>query len=301
MTAPRPVRVAVQVQPQHADYAAIRAVVTEAERIGVDAVFTWDHFFPLTGDADGRHFECWTMLAAWAEATSRVELGPLVSCTGYRNPDLLADMARTVDHISGGRVVLGLGAGWFDRDFTDYGYPLASPAERLDELAAALPRIRARQAALNPPPIRRIPLLVGGGGERRTLRLVARHADRWHSFGDPDTMRHKIGVLRRHCAEIGRDPAEVEISGSVGGGPSPAGEPEDLGPKLRDLGVSLFTLGVSGPDYDLDPLRRWLAWRDSLPPPPPAPRPSGRKNGMRDALIMVTSSCAVVSATASGR
>ncbi|MEU7585790.1 LLM class F420-dependent oxidoreductase [Micromonospora sp. NPDC049230] len=259
----RPVRIAVQVQPQHADYRAIRTAVVQAEELGVDMVCTWDHFFPLTGDPDGRHFECWTMLAAWAEATTRVELGPLVSCSGYRNPDLLADMARTVDHISGGRVVLGLGSGWFDKDFVEYGYPPATPVERLDEFAAALPRIRARLGALNPPPVRPIPLLIGGSGERRTLRLVARYADRWHSFGDVDTMRHKIAVLHRHCAEIGRDPGDIEISASIGGGPSPAGEPEDLGPQLRDLGVSLFTLGVSGPDYDYGALRRWVAWRDA--------------------------------------
>ncbi|KXK63103.1 LLM class F420-dependent oxidoreductase [Micromonospora rosaria] len=263
MTTTRGLRIALQLQPQHAEYARIRETVARAEELGVDVLFTWDHFFPLDGDPAGRHFECWTMLAAWAEATSRMELGPLVSCTGYRNPDLLADMARTVDHVSGGRVILGLGSGWYDRDFTEYGYELTTPAERLDDLTRALPRIEARLAALNPPPVRRMPVLIGGGGERRTLRLVARHADIWHSFGDPDTLRQKADVLRRHCAAVGRDPAEIEISGSVGGGPSPAGEPDDLGPKLRDLGVTLFTLGVDGPDYDLTLLRRWLAWRDA--------------------------------------
>ncbi|MER7165419.1 LLM class F420-dependent oxidoreductase [Micromonospora sp. NPDC000207] len=259
----RPIRIALQLQPQHAEYAKIRETVAEAEELGVDVLFTWDHFFPLDGDPDGRHFECWTMLAAWAEATTRVELGPLVSCVGYRNPDLLADMARTVDHVSGGRVILGLGSGWFDRDFTDYGYDPATPARRLDDLTRALPRIQSRLTVLNPPPVRRMPVLVGGSGERRTLRLVAEYADIWHAFGDPDTLRHKAGVLREHCAAVGRDPDRIEISGSVGGGPSPAGEPDDLGPKLRDAGVSLFTLGVSGPDYDLGLLRRWLAWRDA--------------------------------------
>ena len=264
-TAPvRPVRIALQLQPQHTDYAKVRDVVAEAEELGVDLLFTWDHFFPLDGDPAGRHFECWTMLAAWAEATSRVELGPLVSCVAYRNPDLLADMARTVDHISGGRVVLGVGSGWYARDFAEYGYEFGTDAQRLDGLAQALPRITSRLTALNPPPVRRMPVLLGGGGERRTLRLVARHADIWHTFGDPETVRHKAEVLRRHCAEIGRDHREIEISGSAGGGPSPSGEPERLGAALLDAGVSLFTLGVDGPAYDLRLLRRWIAWRDAV-------------------------------------
>jgi probable F420-dependent oxidoreductase len=253
------IRIGLQLQPQQAGYTAIRDTVAEAEQLGVDIVFNWDHFYPLYGDADGKHFECWTMLGAWAEQTSRVEIGALVTCNSYRNPDLVADMARTVDHLSDGRLILGIGSGWFQRDYDEYGYEFGTAGGRLNQLAEDLPRIEARWAKLNPPPTRKIPVLIGGGGEKKTLRMVARHADIWHSFSDLETFRHKSEVLAAHCADAGRDPAEIERS--VG---TPDGDPADVAPPLIEAGVGLFTVGVGGPDYDLTKPPRSLDWRESL-------------------------------------
>jgi probable F420-dependent oxidoreductase len=259
----RPIRIGLQIHPQHAEYDDIRRAAAEAEEIGADVVFNWDHFYPLYGEPEGKHFECWTMLGAWAEATSRVQIGALVTCNSYRNPELLADMARTVDHISGGRLIFGIGSGWFEKDYNEYGYEFGTAGRRLDVLAESLPRIEARFAKLNPAPTRKIPVLIGGGGEKKTLRLVAKHADIWHSFGNPETVERKVAILDQHCADVGRDPAEIERSIGVGGDRR-LGNPEELGPVMQALGVTLFTVGVTGPDYDLQGLRRWVQWRDAL-------------------------------------
>ena len=258
----RPIRVGVQVSNQHAPYPVIRDTVRELEQLGVDIVFNWDHFFPLTGDPDGLHFEAYTMLGSIAELTSRVEFGPLVNCNGYRNPDLQADMARTLDHISGGRFIFGTGSGWFERDFTEYGYDFGTAGSRLNALAVDLPRIRARWEKLNPAPLRDIPILIGGGGERKTLKIVAEHADIWHSFAAPELLEHKLGVLRDWCAEVGRDMSEIELStgttvrnlNSLDGGALD---------RYLELGVTLFEIAINAGE-SLDPVHALLAWRQSV-------------------------------------
>ncbi len=262
------VRIGVQLQPQHApDYNDIRDAVRRCEDIGVDVVFNWDHFFPLYGDPDGAHFECWTMLGAWAEQTSRVEIGALVSCNSYRNPELLADMARTVDHISGGRLILGIGSGWKEKDYDEYGYPFGTVGSRLNDLAAALPRIRSRLAKLNPAPNRQIPILIGGQGERKTLRMVAEHGDIWHGFTTVKTYPDKAAVLAAHCADLQRDPTTIE---RAAGAENSSGVSRGEGPNallanaeaLVDLGVGLLTVGCNGPDYDLTAVQALCRWRD---------------------------------------
>ena len=257
----RPVRIGVQLQPQHAEYAQIRDAVARAEDLGVDIAYNWDHFYPLYGEPEGKHFECWTMLAAWAEQTSRVEIGALVTCNSYRNPELLADMARTVDHISDGRLILGIGSGWFEKDYDEYGYTFGTAGGRLDQLRDDLPRIESRLGKLNPAPTRKIPALIGGGGEKKTLRLVAQHADVWHTFVTGETLDHKISVLKGHCDAVGRNFEDIEISLGV---PDDAGSATEIGPKLLEQGVTQFTVGTGGPDYDLTRVQEFVAWRDSL-------------------------------------
>jgi probable F420-dependent oxidoreductase len=252
----RPVRIGVQLQPQHALYPEIRDAVRRYEDMGVDILFNWDHFFPLYGEKDGLHYESWTELASWAELTSRVEFGCLVNCNSYRNADLQADMARTIDHISGGRFIFGTGSGWFERDYDEYGYEFGTVGSRLDDLAEALPRIEARWSKLNPAPLRDIPVLIGGSGEKKTLRLVAKHADIWHNFVSPDDLPRKLGILQEHCDAVGRDISEIELSNE---------QPDKKlthADSLRELGVTLFTVGIQGPLYDDAKVRPWLAWRD---------------------------------------
>lgn len=265
----RPVRIGVQLAPQHAPYPAIRDAVLRAEDLGVDAIFNWDHFFPLTDPFEAEHYEAWTVLAAIAEQTERVQFGPLVNCSSYRNADLQADMARTVDHISArgdqpGRLIFGTGSGWAEQDYDEYGYPFGTVGGRLDALAEDLPRIRARWDALTPPPTRRIPILIGGQGERKTLRLVAKHADIWHGFTRLDDMPRKIAVLHEWCAAEGRDPADIELSsGYTIRGFGPLME-DDAPARLHALGFRLLIPAIDGPDYDLSSLTPLLEWRDRM-------------------------------------
>jgi probable F420-dependent oxidoreductase len=251
------IRIGFQLHPQHTSYAEYADVVRRVEDLGADTIWSWDHFFPLSGERDGAHFEGWTLLTAMATLTNRAEIGCLVTCNSYRNPNLLADMARTVDHISGGRLILGIGAGWFERDYQEYGYEFGDGPGRLRELGRALPVIKGRLKKLKPPPLRDpLPILIGGGGEKVTLKLTAQYADMWHSFGPPETFMHKNELLDAWCREVGRDPAAIERVG--------AANPREFD-RLDDMvkaGATHLILGWGAP-WDLAPVKRLLAWRDA--------------------------------------
>jgi probable F420-dependent oxidoreductase len=246
--------VGVQLHPQATSYLELRDAWRHAEAIGVDSIWTWDHFFPLYGEPDADHFEGWTILTAMAADTERAKLGMLVTCNGYRNPELLADMARTADHVSGGRMYLGIGAGWFERDYSEYGFEFTTAPGRLRKLRDDLPRLKERLGKLNPQPIGDLPLMIGGSGEKVTLKLTAQYADAWNSFGPPESFAHKNSVLDDWCAKLGRDPAEIERTVAI--------DPADIDQldAFIEAGATHLIVMVGHP-YDLDAVETLLARR----------------------------------------
>lgn len=253
-----PFKVGVQLHPQHTTYADYANAVRQVEALGVDSIWNWDHFFPLDGDPNGSHFEGWTLLTAMATLTQRAEIGCLVTCNSYRNPALLTHMAKTIDHISGGRLILGIGAGWFARDYNEFGYEFGTAPDRLRDLAQALPIIKARMAAEVPPPMRNpIPILIGGEGEKVTLKLTAQYANLWNGFGPPEKWQRKSGILTEWCEKLGRNPAEIERTVAI--------DSDDIPSQLdafAKVGATHFILGM-GVSGDFKKVEEMVRWRDS--------------------------------------
>ena len=260
------------------------------ERRGWYGIWYADHFMPNDADTSTPWNEAWTTIAALAAAVPRLRLGPLVTGNTYRHPAVLAKMAATVDHISGGRLVLGLGAGWQENEHLAYGIEFSTVRGRLERLDEACRVIKAlfvekradlagkyyrlAGAPLEPKPLQTpLPLLVGGGGERVTLRIAAKYADEWNYWGDPATIRHKMAVLDRHCEELGRDPATIrrsaqsllylsddagflaKVRSRPGFFPMMAGNAEEIRAVVReyaDAGVDELIV----PDFNLGPRER---------------------------------------------
>lgn len=210
-------------------YTDVLELCQHAEATGWDGIWYADHFMPNAEDTSAPWPEAWTTLSAIGARTERVRIGTLVSGNTYRHPAVLAKMAATLDHITNGRVVLGLGSGWQENEHTQYGLPFYTVNERLRRLDEACQVIQMlynnaksdfdgefyqlQSASLEPKPVQQpLPLLIGGGGEKVTLKITARYANEWNVWGDPAILRHKMAILDEHCAAIGRDPAEIQRS-----------------------------------------------------------------------------------------
>jgi F420-dependent oxidoreductase-like protein len=250
------VRLSFKTRPQHSEWQPIVDFWKEGDRIeAYDAGWTFDHIDPIFSDRPGAVFEGWTMLAALSGIVHRVRLGVLVNGNTYRHPAVLANMAATLDVVSGGRLEIGLGTGWVETEHVTYDIPLPSWKERFDRLEETCeilhllfteevtdfdgPFHRFKGARALPKPIQRPhpPITIGGTGERRTLRIAALWADQWNlPGGDPDTLRHKVEVLHGHCADVGRDPADIEVSVKIKADGDPA-ELADLAGEFRDAGA----------------------------------------------------------------
>jgi alkanesulfonate monooxygenase SsuD/methylene tetrahydromethanopterin reductase-like flavin-dependent oxidoreductase (luciferase family) len=219
---------------QYTDWPSLLAAGVRAEALGFESLWTWDHLYPIVGSSDGPIHEGWLTLAAWAQATERIRIGLMVGANTFREPALTAKMATTLDHISGGRATLGIGGAWFEEEHLAYGLEFGEGfPDRLRWLAEALPimrgmlrgdtptakgpHYRTRAVRNDPPPIQaRLPLLIGGGGERVTLKLVAKYADANNVGGGIEQVRRKEAVLLRHCEAVGRDPGEIERTSGLG-------------------------------------------------------------------------------------
>jgi F420-dependent oxidoreductase-like protein len=228
--ATHPVRFGIQTPQQHGSWEQILSLWREIDTLGFDSAWVFDHFIPIFSDPTGPCLEGWTALSALAMATQKVRLGVMVTGNTYRHPAVLAKMATTLDIISGGRLILGIGAGWFELEHRAYGIALPRIGERLrrlDEAVQVIKRLWTEEkvtfpgryyqltdAFFQPKPVQKPhpPLLVGATGERVALQIVARHADMWNTFGSPDECRHKVAVLTEHCHRIGRNPDTVEKS-----------------------------------------------------------------------------------------
>ena len=283
-----PARFSVALSNQNIEWNAYIDAVQAADQMRFETFWSFDHLMPIGGDMDGSCFECYTTLAAHAQATKRIRVGALVSGAAYRNAALTIKMATQIDVISNGRFDFGIGAGWAEREFRAFDLPFATPKERVGKLRETVilakrlwsgdphkkvtyegTYVQAHDLFLNPQPVQRPrpPILIGGGGEQLTLRVVARHADIWHGFGDPSSLKRKIALIHEYARGYKRDPSQITIATNVpiwvGDPPSSllerlgergaraliSGAPEQIRTRLQDYldaGISYFIVGSMG-------------------------------------------------------
>ena len=297
-------RFGAQLWSQHTSWPGFRDAAIAADRAGWDSVWTWDHLLAIFGPWEQPIFEGWSALAALSSVTTRLRLGLMVGANTFRNPGLTAKLATTLDHVSDGRAIVGIGGAWFDREHEAYGIEAWSPqvGERLDRLDEAVMLMRRlldgerfdhdgrfyqfHDALCEPRPIQpHLPILVGGSGPKKTLRTVAERADAWNTSGTIDEVRAKLEILDGHCAAVGRDRSEIELTISfpitirntiaaaeaaaaeifavngvetVEGGPLLHGPPELVAEAIapyRDLGFSTVIVRLPAP-HDHETLER---------------------------------------------
>lgn len=283
-------------------FASVKALAEHVESTGWDGLWLADHFMPNDQDTSAPWPEAWTTLAALGATVPRIRLGTLVTGNTYRHPAVLAKMAATVDHISGGRVVLGLGSGWQENEHEKYGIPFYTINNRLARMEEACQIIKAlfndesanfdgkfyqlKDAPLEPKPVQKpLPLLIGGGGEKVTLRITAQYADEWNVWGNVETLEHKMKILDQHCETLGRDPKEIhrtavallfltkdekfaaKINTSDDRPPGIAGSVEqlrDIVAGYKEIGVNElivpdFTMGMDLNDQKIDILNAFIS------------------------------------------
>jgi probable F420-dependent oxidoreductase len=263
------IKVGWQPIPQRGDMDVLRDAWCAGEELGADRIYTADHFHaqkltaevladnvPTEAELDN-NFEATTIQAAMAVTTTRAEIGCVVHANSYRNPNLMADIARTIDHLSGGRFILGMGAGYLQADYDAYGYEFGTARSRMLDFQRDMPIIRARFDKLMPKPIRDIPILIAAQGEIG-MHIAAEHADIWHVYANYDKLARKCERMREICHEIGRDPDEIEFATFW----LPDHQKDGDLDKYFGLGITHFLFSEFGPDWKLDRLKELLAWRD---------------------------------------
>ena len=303
------VRLGVLLWNQATDWPAYEDAARRVDKLGYDHLWAWDHLYAIFGDPLQPIFEGWMSLAAWAKTTQRVRLGLLVGANTFRNPGLTAKLATTLDHLSDGRAILGIGGAWFGTEHEangiEFGSGFGQRLDWMDEATAAMRTLldggtvtsqpdghyQFDDLVLLPRPLQeRLPIMIGGGGEKKTLRSVARYADMWNAMGPPDVLRHKDEVLRAHCEAVGRDQAQIERTAGckpiIRDTPEEArrvweaqmahnrtpmsdvedddtfwvGTPEQVAAEMRarsELGFRTFIAEMAAP-YDVETLERWI-------------------------------------------